>query len=70
MRARSNNCLFLTSNSLDFLLLLAQSDLVNHFSLLSESRQLLLLSETLREQVGKPQGRTGNFLPLRFNKKF
>ncbi|MCC5604342.1 hypothetical protein [Nostoc favosum] len=41
-----------------------------HFlSSLSVSRQLLLLSETLREQVGEPQGRTGFSAPLWFIKK-
>ncbi|MEH2160445.1 MAG: apolipoprotein N-acyltransferase [Nostoc sp.] len=36
----------------------------------SVSRQLLLLSETLREQVGEPAQRTGFFAPLRFVNKY
>ncbi|RCJ27490.1 apolipoprotein N-acyltransferase [Nostoc sp. ATCC 43529] len=36
----------------------------------SVPRQLLLLSETLREQVGEPQGRTGFSASLRFVNKY
>ncbi|WP_104907045.1 apolipoprotein N-acyltransferase [Nostoc sp. 'Lobaria pulmonaria (5183) cyanobiont'] len=36
----------------------------------SVSRQLLLLRETLREQVGEPQGRTGFSAPLRLVNKY
>ncbi|MEH2306501.1 hypothetical protein [Nostoc sp.] len=49
-----------------YLTILLQCTCIKHFLILSVSRQLLLLSETLREQVGEPAQRTGFSAPLRF----